>query len=102
MNSIKLRKHILVAESELNRAQLTEDWQTMAEGVHGLANRARFFVNMASSVKSLVAGLAGFTKRQPAPAAAKSSWFQKLISGAQLASTICLAFRARGSDSEKP
>jgi len=36
----------------------------------------------------------------PTPAAAKSSWFQKILNGARLASTIWLAFRARDPKEE--
>ena len=101
VSPLETRKRLLVATSELNRAQLIAEWQTMAEGVHGLTDRARSFVTTASSVGSLLTGLVGFARDKPAPAAAKSSWLQKLISGARLASTIWLACRARGSDSEK-
>ena len=102
VNPLELRKRLLVAASELNRAQLIGDWQAMAEGVRGLADRAMSLRTLVSSTISLLTGLVGCVSGKSAPAAAKSSWFQKLISGARLASTIWLAFRPRGSNAEKP
>ena len=102
LSPLELRKRLLIAESELNRAKLFEEWQTMAEGVHGLADRAKSIGTMASSTMSLLNGLVGGAGGKPVPGAAKSSWFQKLVSGARVASTIWLALRPRGSDSERP
>ena len=53
MNSIQSRKKMLVAESELNRAQLFHDWQTMTEEVHALTKQARTIRSFASAVVSL-------------------------------------------------
>ena len=33
MNPLASRKQLLIAESELNRAQLVQDWQAVADGV---------------------------------------------------------------------
>jgi hypothetical protein len=100
VSPLELRKQLLIAESELNRAQLSEEWQTMACGARELAHRAKAIVAWAPSVALLVAGLAALRRRKPAPAAAKPSWFQKILNGARLASTIWLAFRARGDKEE--
>jgi hypothetical protein len=98
---LELRKQLLIAESELNRAQLCEEWQTMAHGVCDLAHRAKATAAWASSAALLVAGLAAFWRRKPAPAATKSSWFQRILNGARLASTIWFAFRARAHQEER-
>ena len=100
VSSLEARKRLLIAESELNRAQLIEDWQTMADGVRGLTERARSIGTLASSAVSLLTGMVSYAKSRPEPAAAKSSWFEKLVGGARLASTIWLALRPRGTDSE--
>ena len=88
LSTLQTRKRLLVATSDLQRAQLIQDWQAMAEGVHGLADRARSVGTLASSTLSLLGSLAGFMRSQPAPAGAKTSWFQKLVSGARLASAL--------------
>jgi hypothetical protein len=36
MNPLESRKQLLIAESELNRAQLVQEWQAVADGVHWL------------------------------------------------------------------
>ena len=100
VNPLAARKQLLIAESELNRAQLIEDWQTMAEGVRGITKRARSIGTLASSAVSLLTGMVSYAKSRPEPAAAKSSWFEKLVGGARLASTIWLALRPRGTNSE--
>jgi hypothetical protein len=98
MNPLKSRKQLLIAESELNRAQLVQDWQTMAGEVHSLANQARTISSFASAAASLVAGLASFRRKKSAPAAEKPSWLQTILRGAGLVSTLWLEFRSQGCD----
>ena len=95
---LELRKQLLIAESELNRVRLLQEWQTMGDGLYHLADQARSLNNMASSTMSLVSGLASLTSGEPAPTGSKISWFKKAISGARLASTIWLLFRSRSSN----
>jgi hypothetical protein len=98
---LEWRKQLLIAESELNRAQLAEEWQTMRHGVRDLAHRAKTIAAWASSAALLVAGVTALRRGPPAPGTAKSSWFQKLLNGARVASTIWLAFRARHEKEHK-
>jgi hypothetical protein len=94
------RKQLLVANSELNRAQLSEEWQTMTLGVANLAHRAKTVAAWASSAALLAAGVRAL-RRGPAPlGTAKSSWVQKMLNRARLASTIWFAFRARSEKDE--
>jgi hypothetical protein len=93
---IETRKKLLIAESELNRAQVSEEWQTMTHGVVDLAHRAKSFAAWASSAALLAAGVTALRRGPPVPGTAKSSRFQKILNGARLASTIWVAFRARG------
>ena len=94
------RKQMLIAESELNRAQLSEEWKVMAQGVRAVGHRARTIAGWASSAVMVVAGVAALRRGPSAPGAAKSSWFQKILKGARVASTIWLAFRARAEKAE--
>ena len=98
---LELRKQLLIVESEINRVRLLEEWQTLADGVLSFADQAASIKTMASSIVPLVAGLVAFTGGKAASVASKSSWLHKVVSGARLASTIWLAFRSRGSHSEK-
>jgi hypothetical protein len=96
MNPLASRKHLLVAESELNRALLVEDMATLTGEVRTLANRAKSFGSLASSAAVLVAGLAAFRRGPSGNTEAKPSWPQTILKGAGLISTLWLAFRSPG------
>ena len=95
---LELRKQLLIAESELNRAQLLGDVAGLTAGVRALSNRAKSFGTLASSAVVLVTGLAAFRRAKSAPADAKPSWLQIILKGAGMASTLWLAFRSRGGE----
>jgi hypothetical protein len=96
ISPLECRKQLLIAESDLNRAQLSEGWQMMAQGVRDLARRTKTIRGWASSAALLLAGVTALRRSPLVPATAKSSWFQKIVSGARLASTVWFALRARG------
>jgi len=100
MNPLKARKQILIAESELNRAQLVQDWRTMADEVHALADEARTIRSMASAAGSLVAGLAALRRKKSVPAE-KRAWWQTILKGAGEISTLWSAFRPPARDQPK-
>ena len=95
LSPLESRRRLLLAESELNRARLSEEWQTMTHGVCRLAGRAQTMAALASSAALLVAGVRALRRGPPAPVTAKSSWYQRILDGARLASSIWFAFRAR-------
>jgi hypothetical protein len=96
MNPLESRKQLLIAESELNRAELLRDWQTMADDVHALARKAGIIGSWVSIAASLVAGLAFFRRKKSAPTAEKPSWLQTILKGGGLISTLWQAFRSPG------
>ena len=100
INPLELRKQILIAESELNRAQLVGDMATFTAGVRTLTDRAKSFGSIASSAAVLLVGLAAFRRGKSADDDAKPSWPQTILKGAGLISNLWLALRSRGSDSE--
>ena len=93
LNPLASRKKLLLAESELNRARLVQDWQTMADEVHALADQARTVRSLATAAGALVAGLASLRRKKSAPAPEKTSWLRTLLKGAGQVSTIWSAFR---------
>jgi hypothetical protein len=103
MNPLASRKKLLIAESELNRAQLIRDWQTMAGEVNAFTKQARTASSIASSAASFIFGLAPFCrKKEPAPAAEKPSRWQAILKGAQLACSLWSEFRPpRGDQKDK-
>ena len=95
MNPLESRKQLLIAESELNRAQLVQEWQAMADGVRSVANRARTISSLAAAAASLIVGLGSFRRTRSAPADEKPSRWQILLKGAQLAGSLWSVFRPR-------
>ena len=85
---------------ELNRAQLAEEWQTMAHGARDLAHRAKTVAAWASAVALPAAGVTALRRGSPAPGAARASWFERILNAARLASAIGFARRARGGKEE--
>ena len=100
VNPLESRKQLLIAESELNRAQLSEEWHTMTHGVRDLAHRAKTIAAWASSAALVVAGVTALRRDSTRSGTAMSSWFQKILKGARVASTLWLAFRSRGEKNE--
>jgi type II secretory pathway component PulF len=99
MNSLASRKKLLVAESELNRAQLLQDWQTMADDIHALADQARTVRSLASAAASLLTGLMSLRRKKTAPVTEKKSksiW-QVILQGAQMAGS----FLSQGSSQNR-
>jgi hypothetical protein len=98
MNPLESRKQLLIAESELNRAQLVQEWQAMGDGVRSIADRARTISSIASTAASLIAGLASFRRKKSAPEEQKPSWLQTFFKGAGLISIVWQAFRSQRRD----
>jgi hypothetical protein len=95
MSPLNSRKQLLIAESELNRAQLVQEWQTISGEVHALANQAQTITAFASAAVKLMVGLVSFRrKKESAPVAEKSSWLKTILQGAQLAGSLWSEFRA--------
>jgi hypothetical protein len=98
MNPLQLRKQLLIAESELNRAQLVQEFEALAEGVHSVASRAKSFTEIASSAAVLVAALAAFRQAKPAPSAVKPSWLGTILKTARFVFTCWRTFRSTSRD----
>ncbi len=89
MNPLESRKQLLIAESELNRAQLAQEWQTMAGEVRSLTSQARTIKSIASAIATLVAGVASLRHKKSGPAAdEKPSWWKTFLKGAGLAGSF--------------
>lgn len=83
---------MLIVESELNRAQLVQDWQTMAGEAHVLTHQARTLGAVASGAVALISGASWFSRRKSPPAAKKPSWLQTILKGAQMVGSVWLQF----------
>lgn len=90
MTPLESRKQLLIAESELNRAQLVEAWQSMTDDVQVLADQAKTVRSMASAAGSLLAGLASLRRNKSAPE--KTSWVQTVLKSAGWVSSLWSQF----------
>jgi len=100
LSPLESRKQLLIAESELNRARLAEEWQTLTRVVGVIAHRAKVATAWASASALLAGGVSAWRRGSSAPATAKPPWFPKILSGARMASSLWFAFRARGEKAE--
>lgn len=98
MNPLELRTRLLVAESEIHRAQLSREWGTLTAGVRRVTDRARTFGSIAASAIAVVAGLAACVRARKLQPDSKRSWFRILIQGASLISTVWLTSRRQGPE----
>jgi hypothetical protein len=92
---LQLRKELLVAESELNRAQLVEEWQAMTDGVRTLGARVKSISTLASGAALVAAAVSAYRRGRASTNGAKSSWLQMALKGAKIAGPIWLALRSQ-------
>ena len=97
VNSLQLRKHLLIAESELNRAQLAAEVAALTDAVRTLTDRVKSFGSIAASATAL-AGVLAFKRGQAANDGAKPSWRQMILKGAGLISILWPAIRPPNRD----
>ncbi len=102
LNQLEARKKLLIAESELNRAQLIDDVTALREDVGALAQRAKLVTSIAAAAAALVTGVVAVRRRKPADAAnPKPSWLQGALKGASLVSNLWHSFRSNGNDQKE-
>jgi hypothetical protein len=101
LSPLELQKRLLVAESELNRAQMMQDMHDFKGGVllvgeeiKKLGGIARSFSGIASSAVAVVAGLSAFRRRHNPVVVTKTSWLQLLLRNAGLLTSLWGALRA--------
>jgi FtsH-binding integral membrane protein len=95
MKPLQTRKQLLLAESELNRAQLVGEMAELTAEVRALAGRAKSIGLIASSATALLAGLAAFRRKKSGTAGEKPAWLRTILNGAGLVSSLWLAFRPK-------
>ena len=99
VSPLEMRKDLLIAESELNRAQLMEEWEAATEWHRTLRTGARTVGSVAAAAALLVSGVRAF-RRKPG---AGVSWLQPAIQGAGLIASLFEKFRSRGGgQQDKP
>src|SRR5437763_11484327 len=103
VDPLKLRKELLIAESELNRAQLIDEWDAATEWHRTLSAGARTVGSVASAAALLLSGVRAFRRKPDTRNGAEVSWLQPLIKGVGLIASLCETFRSRnGRQKNKP
>jgi hypothetical protein len=95
LNPLELRKELLIAESEINRVQLAEEWNAMTAGFHNVTERVKSVGSIASVAVMLLAGVSAFRRRKSESNGAKNSLFRTALKGAEIAGSVWQAWRAR-------
>lgn len=99
MNPLASRKKLLIAESELNRAQLVQELQTISDKVHSFANQVNTVSSLATAAATLISGLVSLRhKKEPETAAEKPTWLKTIVKGAGLVSTIWQTLRSQSRE----
>jgi hypothetical protein len=101
VNPLQLRKKLLIAESELNRAQLAGEWQAMTDGVRTFGARVKSISTLASGAALVAAAVSAYRRGSASANGAKSSWLQTALKGAKVAGSLWMAFRAQGRDQKR-
>jgi hypothetical protein len=102
LSPLESRKRLLLAESELNRAQMVQDLGALKSDVSALVDRVKSLDSIASTAGVLISGLAAFRGGKPENGDGKSHWLRRIIKGASLVSTIWRAFRPKRGASTRP
>lgn len=92
INPLQARKQLLIAESEINRAEMLDEWQVMGDGVRALTDRVKSLGSLASAATLLVSA---FPFRNSQPTGGKASWLNTISKGAKLAGSLWLAYKSR-------
>jgi hypothetical protein len=95
LSPIESRRQLLVAESEINRAQLSEEYQAMTGSIHNLVDRAKSVGLLASAATAVMAGVSAFGSGKPEATNTKHSWLHTGFKVAKVVGSIWLAYRAR-------
>jgi hypothetical protein len=94
MNTLALRKQLLVAESEVNRVQLANDWQGLTDEFQHLSHHAQSLCGSVASLASV--GIAGVNAFKELRGRHKKSWFANILSGVRVGAAMFQTFRSRG------
>jgi hypothetical protein len=98
MNSLALQKQLLVAESELNRAQLKVAMAEIKSGVHYRVHHGASISEIATAAAVLALDVTATPSIQKSVANSKHRWLKGTLKGAALISTVWLAFQAQKED----
>ena len=94
VNALESRKQLLIAESELNRAQLVHELTTLAREVDSIKSQAKT-LGFIGSAAALFAGWASRPREKIAAPDKINSWGRTILNGAGLVISLWSEFRAK-------
>jgi hypothetical protein len=100
LDTLELRKRLLVAESELNRLHLVGETGALMESVYTLTDQAKSYSAIGSAVAILIAGGMSMRRRKKIADATRQSWLNVSLKGAGLLLNLWLASRAKSQVDE--
>ena len=95
VSPLQARKQLLIAESELNRSDLSQEWLALRQGGHELARRAKTIGAWAALGSSLLTGWGAYRQGQGLRPRPKRSWLDTALQTAKITHEIWALCRTR-------
>ena len=101
VNGLKMRKDLLIAESELNRTRLIADLDTVMEWQRTLCSTAKTFGPVASLASVVINS---FTKKSDSQSSSEqtTNWMKPLREGAGRVAGLWSRFKSREDSQDSP
>jgi hypothetical protein len=98
ISSLQTRKKLLLAESDVNRAELVKDLNALKGEVNRVKKNIRTVGSIASSAALLATAVSVFRQRftppQDSNGAKKRSWVRTALAGARIGTSLFLKIRS--------
>jgi hypothetical protein len=99
LTALQTRKQLLLVESELNRLQLTAEWQTLKAGLDQKARQVAAVSSMIESAAKIGTSFTGFFDDlggdDKKSGDKKSSWISRMVGGVRSGFSLWSALRSR-------
>jgi hypothetical protein len=89
---LTLRKELLIAESEINRVQLIDEWRDLTDWPRAVGAQMWSVSSLVSAAVQFVSRLGASRRPADSQNGAKPSWFQTALNGARLVSSAWSQF----------
>jgi hypothetical protein len=96
ISPLETRKRLLIAESDLNRAEMVQELEAAIDDFRSVAGHVKSVGLIVSSTALLVGTLTAFRRRKPGGTGARLFPLQAILKGAGLIRNLWTAFRERG------
>ncbi len=101
MRPTEARKRLLIAESDIHRAQWSSEFAEWREGVRVLAHRVTAVSAIASAVVVTMTGWSAWRRGRPGHATGRTPWVRPLIRVVGVLSTLWMTWRSRQEGGEE-